>query len=177
MAMYTRRQAALLLMFVVAAGAGMAIGHWRRAHPELAADLERLDEVPADSVETVAAVAPDPSRTGGEPRERAGPAPDKPRPTERGRGREPRAKLTAQAARAPRTEPEANRDDGAPVDLNRASAVELTRLPGIGPVLAARIVAARESSGPFSSVDDLRRVGGIGPGKLDRVRPHVTVTP
>lgn len=53
------------------------------------------------------------------------------------------------------------RDDGR-VDLNRASAAELDALPGIGPVLASRIVAYREANGGFRSVRDLRRVQGIG---------------
>jgi competence protein ComEA len=62
----------------------------------------------------------------------------------------------------------------APVDVNKATAEELQSLPGIGPTLAARIVEARKTS-PFKSVDDLRRVPGIGPKTLDKLRPHVTV--
>lgn len=60
------------------------------------------------------------------------------------------------------------------IDLNTATAAELDRLPGIGPVLAGRIVAEREKK-PFAGVDDLRRVSGIGPKKLDAIRPLVTV--
>jgi competence ComEA-like helix-hairpin-helix protein len=60
------------------------------------------------------------------------------------------------------------------VDLNRASPEALEALPGIGPSLAARIVAAREER-MFTSVDDLERVPGIGPATLQRLRPHVTV--
>jgi competence protein ComEA len=52
-------------------------------------------------------------------------------------------------------------DDGR-VDLNRASAAELETLPGIGPVLAQRIVSHREDHGPFSAPGDLRAVAGIG---------------
>jgi competence protein ComEA len=63
-----------------------------------------------------------------------------------------------------------------PVDLNRASADELLRLPGIGPVLSRRIIEAREVR-PFASVEDLRRVPGIGPKTLERLRPVVTVRP
>ena len=63
-----------------------------------------------------------------------------------------------------------------PVDLNRATAEELTRLPGIGPVLAARIVAARETKGSFESVEDLRRVAGVGAAKLAAFRDRVTVS-
>jgi len=61
-----------------------------------------------------------------------------------------------------------------PVDVNRASATELEALPGIGPALAGRIVAARGER-PFSSVDDLGRVRGIGPATLERLRPLVVV--
>jgi competence protein ComEA len=61
-----------------------------------------------------------------------------------------------------------------PIDLNRATTVELQRLPGIGPKLSERIVAER-LNGPFRSVEDLRRVYGIGAKTIDRLRPHVTV--
>ena len=57
-----------------------------------------------------------------------------------------------------------------PVDVNRASEVELTALPGIGPALAARIVAER----PFAGIDELRRVRGLRRATLERLRPLVT---
>ena len=66
---------------------------------------------------------------------------------------------------------------GARLDLNRATADELESLPGIGPVLAARIVRDREANGPFATVDDLKRVDGIGDGIVGKVRDHVTVNP
>ena len=62
-----------------------------------------------------------------------------------------------------------------PVSLNAATATELLSLPGIGPVLAERIVAYRERTGPFLCVGDLRKVTGIGPAKLERLRPHIEV--
>lgn len=55
----------------------------------------------------------------------------------------------------------ARRSDGT-LDLNRASAAELQELPGIGPVLAERIVAWRDANGPFTEVGQLREVSGIG---------------
>jgi competence protein ComEA len=61
------------------------------------------------------------------------------------------------------------------IHLNQASAAELQRLPGIGPALSARIVAARAQQ-PFKSVDDLRRVSGIGAKTLERLRPFLTVS-
>ncbi len=58
-----------------------------------------------------------------------------------------------------------------PVNVNTASAGELQAIPGIGPALAARIIADR----PYGSVDDLLRVKGIGPATLEKIRPYVTV--
>jgi competence protein ComEA len=58
-----------------------------------------------------------------------------------------------------------------PLDVNTASEAELQRLPGIGPAMSARIVAAR----PFKSVDDLRKVKGIGAKTLETIRPWVSV--
>lgn len=64
---------------------------------------------------------------------------------------------------------------GAPLDINRASAEDLQRLSGVGPVLSQRIIDER-SKRPFKSVDDLRRVPGIGPKTLERLRPNLTVS-
>ena len=61
-----------------------------------------------------------------------------------------------------------------PIDVNRASAQELQRLPGIGPKLSARIIETRNKEA-FRSVDELRRVPGIGPKTLEKLRPLVTV--
>ncbi len=61
-----------------------------------------------------------------------------------------------------------------PVDLNRATAEELDRLPGVGPATANAIVVERDRNGPFATVDDLERVPGIGPAKLDAIRDLVT---
>lgn len=62
---------------------------------------------------------------------------------------------------------------GERLDPNRAPPEELERLPGIGPVLARRIVARRERDGPFRRPSDLLAVSGIGPRTLERIRPHL----
>ena len=67
------------------------------------------------------------------------------------------------------------RPDPSPLDLNAATAEELTAIPGIGEALAGRIVAYREDSGPFGSVDELTNVSGIGPAKLAALEGLITV--
>ena len=64
---------------------------------------------------------------------------------------------------------------GSPVNLNTANASELDALPGIGPATSAAIISDREQHGPFRTVDDLARVRGIGPAKLEQLRNLVTV--
>lgn len=59
------------------------------------------------------------------------------------------------------------------IDLNRAQPNELEQITGIGPVLARRIVAAREEQGAFRSVDELGRIPGIGPKLLAILRSRV----
>ena len=61
------------------------------------------------------------------------------------------------------------------VDLNRATAADLDRLPGVGPSTAKAIIDHRSRNGPFASVDDLLAVRGIGPAKLAEIRPWVRV--
>lgn len=64
---------------------------------------------------------------------------------------------------------------GGGVSLNSASAAELTTLPGVGNATAAAIIAHREANGPFTSVDGLMDVRGIGPAKFDALRDLVTL--
>lgn len=61
------------------------------------------------------------------------------------------------------------------VDINRATAEQLQALPGIGPVLAGRIVAYREQNGPFRSPEDLLAVSGIGPKVLEQLKPYLLI--
>jgi competence ComEA-like helix-hairpin-helix protein len=60
------------------------------------------------------------------------------------------------------------------LNVNRATAVELEGLPGIGPALAARIVADREARGSFATISAMDRVPGIGPALLSRLGRLVT---
>lgn len=61
------------------------------------------------------------------------------------------------------------------IRLNSATAAELEELPGVGPVLAAAIVAYREQHGPFKTVEDLLDVTGVGEAKLAAMRDRVSV--
>lgn len=61
------------------------------------------------------------------------------------------------------------------LDLNQATERDLEGLPGIGPVLAQRIVQFRQSQGGFTRVEQLRKVKGIGNKTYDRIRNLVTV--
>jgi competence ComEA-like helix-hairpin-helix protein len=63
-----------------------------------------------------------------------------------------------------------------PIDLNVANVKELQELPGVGPVIAQRIIDLRQKSGRFHRVEDLLAVRGISQKKLDAMRPYVTVS-
>lgn len=62
-----------------------------------------------------------------------------------------------------------------PVNINRATARQLDALDGIGPVIAARIVAYRKVNGSFLSVDDLQKVSGIGAAKFAQIKSKVRI--
>ena len=62
-----------------------------------------------------------------------------------------------------------------PVNINTASKRQLEALPGIGEVLAQRIIDYRSANGPFSSVDELVKVKGIGEKTLAKLKPYATV--
>ncbi|WP_189082423.1 ComEA family DNA-binding protein [Mangrovihabitans endophyticus] len=64
---------------------------------------------------------------------------------------------------------------GGPLNLNTATLADLDALPGVGPVLAQRILDARTAGGGFTSVSDLRQVSGIGDARFDQLKDLVTV--
>ncbi len=65
---------------------------------------------------------------------------------------------------------------GLPLELNTASADDLKAIPGVGPALAQAIVNYRTAYGPFRTIDDLEKVSGIGPKKLENLRPHLVIS-
>ena len=145
---YTRPQLIVLLVAIVVAGVGLGVRQWRDAYPELAARLERLDRTPVPFSPAIGDLPPATA-----PRRRTDPAPSRPVPS----GARP----------AP----------ARPLDLNRATVDELRALPGVGTVLAARIVETRERHGAFSSVDDLARVRGLTPARRARLAELATAGP
>ncbi len=65
----------------------------------------------------------------------------------------------------------------AAVNINTATKEELEALPGIGPVKAQAIIDYRKANGPFKSIDDLKKVNGIGDATLDKIKQSgVTLT-
>jgi competence protein ComEA len=142
---------------VAVGAAGLAIDRWRHANPDVVAYLETLDRAatPAAAREPVALRAT--ARESDAPRP-SGPVPHR-----------------AAARHGPARGRHARVDETTPLDVNVASAADFERLPGVGPALAARIVDVRAREGPFGSVDDLRRVRGVGDATLERLRSRLAV--
>lgn len=91
--------------------------------------------------------------------------------------RVPRIGDARQAADAPAGSSAAAATGAGVIDLNRADAATLERLPGIGPATAQAIIAYRAEHGRFASIEELDNVSGIGPSTIERVRPYLTVGP
>jgi len=64
---------------------------------------------------------------------------------------------------------------GLALDLNSATAADLDALPGLGPVLAQRIIDYRRAHGPFKKIADLEKVSGIGPKKLEKLKTYLII--
>jgi competence protein ComEA len=156
---YSRPQLKLLLVLAAVCLAGLGVREWRAGFPDAAERLERFDREDAPP-----------------------PIPPAPRPRAAPRWAAPRPESPAPAfaVQSPRTRatttPPAPVADPRPLDLNRASAEEISRLPGIGPSLARRIVEERDRRGRFESPDSLRGILGMGPKKIAALVPLVTVS-
>lgn len=160
------RQALLFVAAVAALGVGFrgfrALGDERQpaaAQVSLATQIRQVDSAITSAGVTRSRRAAE--TTEGHPRAVSG-------------GRVPRA--AEEDAKRAKDSKSANEDarGGEPVDLDVASVQELDRLPGIGPALAARIVADREANGPFGSLEQLQRVKGVGPALAAKLQPYVT---
>jgi competence protein ComEA len=66
-------------------------------------------------------------------------------------------------------------DDAVKININTASAEELTQLQGIGPKYAAKIVEYREQNGPFASAEDIMKIPGIGPATFEKNKERIAV--
>ena len=85
------------------------------------------------------------------------------------------ALLAAAAVPAPALAAAASAPGGEKVNINAATADQLTALPGIGPSYAQRIVEYREKNGPFKKVEDLLNVTGIGEKTFEKIKDRITV--
>jgi competence ComEA-like helix-hairpin-helix protein len=153
--MWGREMRAGLVFVLVSLLAGGAFREWRRSHEsrfeDIVADLESRDAAARNAAQApgVSADTPTDSVGGGGPLRR---------------GREAGGRAFD---RGPSLVPSR-------IDLDRATARELERLPGIGPGLAARILADRAERGPYGTPEALLRVKGIGPRTLERIRPYLS---
>lgn len=89
----------------------------------------------------------------------------------------PSRQPTARPAPTSPAPPATAETDSSPdrININTANVTELDTLPGIGPVLAQRIIDDRTENGPYRTVDDLARVSGISPAMVEALRPQITV--
>jgi competence protein ComEA len=62
------------------------------------------------------------------------------------------------------------------VNINTASQANLETLPGIGPATAAKIIAYRQEKGPFTTLEAIQGVSGIGPATYDRIKDLITIS-
>lgn len=147
--LYSAPQLRLLIGLALTLAVGLGVREWRAGFPGVAERFERFDRAePALGTE--------------------------PRPLESAPGSasgDPPAPATGGPVPGPIPAPA----PAEPLDVNRADAITLARLPGVGTGLAQRIVEERERRGRFESPDELRYVLGMGPKKLAAIRPFIAV--
>jgi Helix-hairpin-helix motif len=153
---YSHPQLRALLVLAALFLAGLGVREWRAGFPEAALRLERFDQEPGQASPPPPPESSDADRA---------PTEGAPLPTI---GSADGAKTTPRA-------PPPEGADPRPLDLNRATVAELSRLPGVGPGLARRILEDRDRRGPFNSPEALGRIVGLGPKKLAALRELVTV--
>jgi competence ComEA-like helix-hairpin-helix protein len=149
---YTLPQLRLLILLALTLLAGLGVREWRAGFPDAAERLERFDREDPSAPLLPDAATPAPAVTSAAPPSAAGTPP------------------------APTASPPASAPPAGPLDVNRADAAELARLPGVGAALAQRIVEERERRGRFESPEALRYVLGMGPKKLQAIRRFITVS-
>jgi len=91
-----------------------------------------------------------------------------------GSGGEPSHTTSAPASNA-QTSAGTDPASGAKININSADSSQLQTINGIGPSTAEKIIRYRTSKGTFKSIDDLKKVNGIGDKKLEKLRPYVTI--
>lgn len=94
----------------------------------------------------------------------------------------PTAPTTAPTTTAPQisepattTTPSTSSTAGGLININQATSSQLEELPGIGEATAAKIIADREANGPFKTIEDLKRVSGIGDKKFEQLQSMICV--
>jgi competence ComEA-like helix-hairpin-helix protein len=155
--LYSVPQLRLLILLALTLLVGLGVREWRAGFPDAAERLERFDR---DDAPALLSDAPPPTP----PAPVTSPVTPRPGPPS---GAAPPAVAPSTQAPAPPSDP---------LDVNRADAAELARLPGVGTGLAQRIVEERERRGRFDSPEALRYVLGMGPKKLAAIRRFITVS-
>jgi competence ComEA-like helix-hairpin-helix protein len=158
--LYSVPQLRLLILLALTLLVGLGVREWRAGFPEAAERLERFDR---DESPALLADAPPPAVT---PPVAAPPA---------SRSSAPATGAATPQGLAPLPGPSTTAPPVEPLDVNRAEASDLARLPGVGAGLAQRIVEERERRGRFDSPEALRYVLGMGPKKLAAIRRFITV--
>ena len=149
--LYTAPQLRVLGLLALTLLVGLGVREWRAGFPDAAHRLEGFDR------EEPGPLLP----------EAPSPAPARPLPGHPG---------SPPVAGPPVTAPPPEPPPPEPLDVNRADAAQLARLPGVGPALAQRIIEERERRGRFDSPEALRYVLGMGPKKLTAIRRFITVS-
>lgn len=82
---------------------------------------------------------------------------------------------SSSSSASPETTAPGTAADSLPININTATAAQLDLIPGVGPVLAQRIIALRTELGGFSHIEDLLDVKGIGEKTLEELKPYITL--